>query len=186
MKIGFDIDGTILTPYVKMEKFKEINPNFTLELYDEYPVWRSLEKHGMLPENFDKKAFKEKNREDMLSKGIFYHDFASFYRYLKDKGHEIYFITAREPWMEKYTKNQFEINGIPYKNVYHIGEKSKVPLLMELGIELFYEDNVKVTLDVLENSEIKICLMSRSYNKSFSKTHKRLMRSDEFSKKTIF
>lgn len=180
MILAFDIDGTILTPDVKMNVYQKINPAFTLEHYTEYPVWKSLENHNMIPANFNRKDFSNRYRETVLATGHFYEDFINFYNYLKANNHTIYFVTARKPQYAKYTKRQFAANGIPYENVIHLGSTHKADTLVAIGADIIFEDNISVVAEVLNKTNVVCCLMERSYTKDCHIEHERFIKAKTF------
>lgn len=175
-KIGFDIDGTISMNDNQYNLLKTIFKGFDENIhFTEYPLKNSLLKNGYIGDEFDEFKFFYDYKEIAFGEGTFYSEFKDFYYYLKDNGFEVYFITARNQKYAELTKKLFELNDIPFENVYHLGTYDKVGTLKELGIELFFEDNVNNIYQILnETDDIELGFIEAPYNKTFNLENERL------------
>lgn len=175
-KIGFDIDGTISMNDNQYNLLRKTFEGFNEDIhFTEYPLTVSLLKNGYIKEGFDEFEFFYQYKEIIFGEGTFYPGFKKLYNYLIENDYEVYFITARNIKYEELTKKLFELNGIPFENVYHLGTYNKVPLLKELGVELFFEDNVNNINQILnEIDNIEVGFIEAPYNKTFNVHHEKL------------
>lgn len=173
-RIGFDIDGTILSNDNKYNLLREVFKGFDENIhYTIYPLDDSLKLHGFVGDEFNGKTFYKDNKEIMFGEGTFYNDFKILYNRLISEGYEIYFVTARSKEYEPYTKLLFEKNGIPYVNVYHLGSYNKVQTLLDLEIEYYFEDNINNILQILKETNVKVGFIEAPYNKFFELNNER-------------
>lgn len=175
-RIGFDIDGTISMNDNQYKLLRKLFNGFDETIhFTEYPLTSSLLKHGYIEKGFDEFEFFYEYKEIIFGEGTFYPEFKKLYTYLKENEYEIYFVTARNKNYEELTKKLFELNNIPFENVYHLGTYNKVGTLKELGIELFFEDNVNNINQILNEMEtIEIGFIEAPYNKTFNLENERL------------
>ncbi len=93
---------------------------------------------------------------------------ASVLRDLKEKGHDIYFITARPglPEITQVTKDWLRKYKFPYdgENLF-IGSQDKAKVAQKLGVELFFEDAPQ-HLDRLVAAGIPTVVMDAAYNET--------------------
>lgn len=165
--VGFDIDGTITTNDSKYNLVRELYPHFDENIhYTIYPLMESLRLHGFI-KNGDARNIYEDSKDIALGCGTFYATFVELHSYLKGRGVEMHFITARKPAEEIYTKRLFEQNGIPYVNVHHVGSMDKIAVLKQHKIEMFFEDNVHNIDHITAQLEIPLGFIETPYNKNY-------------------
>ncbi|SFS97174.1 5' nucleotidase, NT5C type [Marininema halotolerans] len=89
---------------------------------------------------------------------------------LKEKGHTIYFITARPniPKVASVTREWLKEHDFPFdgENLY-MNSQDKGKVAQELGVELFFEDDPH-HLDKLIRAKIPTVVMDASYNCSYT------------------
>lgn len=64
----------------------------------------------------------------------------------REQGHEIVYITARNSLWREVTQMWLVTNGFPESDIYF--DEQKVDLAVHLGVQLFYEDNVRNILNL--------------------------------------
>lgn len=171
-RIGFDIDGTILMNDNKYNLLRKVFPKFDENLhYTNYPLGDSLKMYGFVGEDFSNKGFYHEHKEIMFSEGTFYEGFKTLYSLLVEKGYEIYYVTARSPEYECFTKELFKLNNIPYENVYFLGSYNKVNTLKELEIDMFFEDNTDNIEQISSETDIVLGFIEAPYNKTYVPTN---------------
>lgn len=167
-RIGFDIDGTISMNDNKYNLLRSLFSDFDENIhYTVYPLSESLINNGFVPDNFSNKEFYHANKEVMFGEGTFYDGFKKLHKFLLDNGFEIFYITARDSQYEPLTKKLFELNDIPYENVYHLGSYNKVGKILELNIDLFFEDNTSNINQIISETDILVGFIEAPYNKNF-------------------
>lgn len=80
------------------------------------------------------------------------------FRKLSREGHNIYLITARYPYQD-FTKKQLGNLGLgDYmdldNNIYYTSGRSKVPVLRDLKISLFFDDLADNIVDIINNLHV--------------------------------
>ncbi|TQQ83178.1 hydrolase [Peptacetobacter hominis] len=158
--ICVDIDGTVTDPYGFIPYLNEIfNRNLTKEEYTTLD-WEKL--YGIREDdfyiNFDKnysytyeKAKAVSGARDTLKE---FSDVA-----------EICFVTARQPYLYDLTKNWLDKNGFSGYDIYTLGNMKKSKKAVELGCDIFVEDDPDNVKDLAENG-IKVIIMDTNYNRN--------------------
>lgn len=74
---------------------------------------------------------------------------------MKRLGYEIYIITARHPISHSNILNLLKKHRLNHlvdsKNIYYSSGKSKVPLLRDLDIDIFFDDATHNMVDIINN-----------------------------------
>lgn len=169
MRIGIDIDGVL----ADIERFmidygikfcEENNLHYRIKL-GEYDAYKAL-------------GISEENEEKLWNKYLKYYateypvrDFAQeVIQKLKNEGHEIYIITARNEWglvgedygkMKQFVKEWLEKNNIYYDKLVYT-EGSKLPYCVGNYIDIMIEDSPKNIKDIA--SKIPVLCYNCNYN----------------------
>ena len=77
---------------------------------------------------------------------------------------DIHFITARGIELSEYTEELFELNGIPFINVHHVGSTDKDRLVEDIGVTDFYEDNLETAIRVAGYGKADVVVVDTPYN----------------------
>lgn len=193
MKIGVDLDDVIAVcavPYLR-----RFAAEYKVELPDEHEIgWHLLRQMD------DKVPSRERDRFRMrLYDGTFfsdldiYEDCPSVLEQLVQKGHEIYFITARnearrmvtETWLREkrildyakavHLKPHGEFNPDYPRGRYDPQSSAayKVRLAQELRLDLFCEDDVVIS-QALAEAGVRVMLFDHPWNREVS--HERITR----------
>lgn len=184
MKIGIDIDNTLTTGSNLNQFLEKTIKGFNYKIhYDEYPIEKSLLKHGFIKnENeFNYIKFLHDNVETLYNNEQIFEGSSKVIKELKNLGFEIFYITARSPHLEPYTKKMFMENDIEYKNVYHLGSYDKTTLANENELKIFIEDNTSNIENLLNNTSVeKAILVSSTYNKNKLLDNKNVVRVEDW------
>ncbi|SDY72529.1 5' nucleotidase, NT5C type [Tindallia californiensis] len=78
--------------------------------------------------------------------------------------HQLYYITARHPNMEKVTKDWLNHHDIPQNGLFLLGSHDKVGKAQELRCDLFIEDRYENARAIAE-SGVDVLLMDCTYNR---------------------
>ena len=172
MKIGIDIDDTTFVTVNAMIKYADI--------YHSQVLGREIAKNslGLIQNRYYLKAiygwndkekfdFFDKYYKEVLKECKMMEDANTVCQKLKEKGHEIYFITARltkvkECHTEESTKQSLDKKHIPYDKLI-INASDKLKAAKENGIQVFIEDSYDTCKELLENG-IKSILMTTKMN----------------------
>jgi len=142
MNIGIDIDDTITCTYETLLPMIAIKYGMnTDKLIKQKPTYRML--HSILP-NYDK--FCIENYSTMAKIVPLRKDVIDVLTRLKQQGHKIIFITARnnieysDPYKLSY--EYLKVNGIPFdKLIVNTADKAKECILQD--IDLYIDDNTR-------------------------------------------
>lgn len=163
MKIGIDIDDTITDSYNKI--LDELQKVFGINKFDcikQGMTYYDIKKQIPNYNEFCFDNFEEILKDVPLKPGV-----KEILDKLINKGHEIYFITARRlgeyknPY--KFTKKFLADNCINYTKL-HIGVINKGKFCKENNIELFIDDTVEKCKSAKEHG-IKTYLFDNTFNK---------------------
>ena len=175
MNIGIDIDDTIsetfetLLPYAQRYTIEELGRKEKIDFNKDYLNHYYVEKMFNWKEeeamNFWKKYYEE-IIEKVNSKA-----FASeVIGKLKEKGNNIYLITARwsnkDNKVEKITKKWLKEKNIVYDKMF-LSAEDKVKLVEENKIDIFIDDSYQNCKDVSEKTNAKVYIMSSRVNEKF-------------------
>ncbi|SDW66337.1 Uncharacterized protein, HAD superfamily [Marininema mesophilum] len=175
MIIGVDIDGTIKnTRDAAVTSFNEelgkcVNCKDVKDFYMDKAYGITRKEGRRLWRKLEAKIY---------ALGIPLENAAKVLTDLKEKGHTIYFITAR-PNIEKVacvTREWLEKHGFPYdgENLY-MNSQNKGKVARELGVELFFEDDPH-HLDNLIQAKIPTVVMDAIYNMAYTTESKGVYR----------
>lgn len=161
INIGIDIDGTVTDPYGFIPFLNEIfRKNITKEQYTTLD-WEQL--YGTV-------------------EGDFYINFDNNYSYTYEAAEpaefavevikklensediNVYFVTARRECLKEITEKWFDKYGINANNIYLLGPVKKSGKALELGCDIFIEDDPNNAMDIAKNG-IDVLLIDTNYNK---------------------
>ncbi len=172
MRIGIDIDDTTFITVKAMIKYADV--------YHSQVLGRKTTKNtlGLIQNRYYLKAiygwndnekfdFFDKYYKDVLKECKMMKDANIVCQRLKEKGHQIYFITARltnikDCQTEEITKQSLEENHIPYDKLI-INASDKLKVAKENEIQVFIEDSYDTCKELLENG-IESILMTTKMN----------------------
>lgn len=172
MIIGMDIDDTTFVTVNAMIKYADIYHSQVLE--------RKIDKNslGLIRNRYYLKAiygwndeekfgFFDRYYKDVLKECKMIEDANTVCQKLKERGHKIYFITARLTNIkncptEEITKQSLKENHIPYDRLI-INASDKLTVAKENGIDVFIEDSYDTCKELSENG-IKSILMTTKMN----------------------
>ena len=142
MNIGIDIDDTITYTYETLLSIVSVKYGMSIhKLFTQKPSYKML--HKTLP-NYDEFAIANFSR--MAKMAPLRDDVIEVLQKLRDEGHKIIFITARnyEEYPDPYALSYDYLTrkGVPFdKLVVNAKDKAKECILQ--GIDLFIDDNAK-------------------------------------------
>ena len=166
----FDIDGTITTSEGLLKDVTSyIGSKVELEDLVEYNIAESLHLMRFIDEGsmFDDVEFFKHYANNYLMNSPAHEGVLEYINRLKELGHEVWFLTARQTVNEGKTKVLFKNLGIPFHNVIHTdGAKNKYKYLVELNATHFYEDRPDTIEYVSENlKSINLFCVDYPYNR---------------------
>ena len=86
---------------------------------------------------------------------------------IDEKGHEIYYITARPKEHGEQTKEWMKEQGFPVRDdrfYYGMQDHEKVQIIKELQLDYYFDDKAEV-LDTLTHDSLKVFVRDQSYNR---------------------
>lgn len=146
MRIGIDVDNTLVKSneyfeYIKVRDGLNFNKSYTVG-------WTEEECLQILP----------KYAEELISNVEFMDDACEVLDYLKDKGHELIIITARN---NKYYKHSIEITKKRLKHIkideFYFGYENKASIAKKVNIDLMIDDS-KTVYDSMKKENIDCIL----------------------------
>lgn len=162
IKIGIDIDGTVTDPYGFLPFLNEIfKKSITKEEYNTLD-WEKL--YGKVDGDFYINFDENYSYTYEVAKPA---DFAIdvINKFEKTNGIYICFITARRACLRDITKKWFEKYNIDTENIYMLGPIKKSGKAIELGCDIFIEDDPNNAIDIAKNG-IEVLLIDTNYNKN--------------------
>lgn len=170
MKIGIDIDDTVMNTFDVIEEAARYFDKYFLENkgYQDITKYDFHERFYWTSE--EKKAFFNYFRKNKLylkakPKG----DALYYLEKLYNEGYEIYFLTRRKKDEKldilSITKNDLISKGFKFTNCY-IGLSKKGEACKSLGIDVFIDDAV-IQIEDVNNYGIKTILVDNWYNKEY-------------------
>ena len=140
VRIGIDIDDTITYTYEMLLPMVAVRYGVSLsKLYEEVPTYKKLDK--MFPDDahFVSESLPVCAKLTPVREGAL-----EVIRKLKEEGHEIFFITARNPqeFVEPYkiSYDFLKVNDVPYDKLFVNVQRKDQQCLVE-NIDLFIDDN---------------------------------------------
>lgn len=159
LSICIDIDGTITEPYYWLDAAnKYFNKNITEEQITEYYVHKVM---GISSKDYDE--FYEKNKLKIHSEQKLRQDVKLIIKMLR-LYHNIYFVTAREKELKMLTYLYLKENGVPYDDLFVLGNTYKVDKANELNCDIFIEDSYDNAIQLSE-AGFKVLLIDTNYNR---------------------
>lgn len=170
MKIGIDIDDTVMNTFDVIEEAARYFDRYFLENkgYQDITKYDFHERFYWTSE--EKKAFFNYFRKNKLylkakPKG----DALYYLEKLYNEGYEIYFLTRRSKDEKldilSITKNDLISKGFKFTDCY-IGLSKKGEACKNLGIDVFIDDAV-IQIEDVNNYDIKTILVDNWYNKEY-------------------
>ena len=176
MKIGIDIDDTIVDTYSSMIKYADIYNEKILGRKNTKKEIGNIETSRYLDVlyKWDKKTkfeYFDMYYKNVLEECTILPEVSKILQELKKEKCEIYFVTARVSGIkncdtEELTKKTLIENNIPYNKLI-IDADDKVKYCKEYGIEYFIDDSY-ITLKNMNESNIKTYLMTTKLNQNLS------------------
>jgi uncharacterized HAD superfamily protein len=166
MILGIDIDGTIKdTHRAAVEVFnREYNKSYQPDEVTEY----YLHEFYGLTSREGAQAWR-RLEEEIYQLGVPLPHAPEVLSDLVNKGHQIYFITARPgfPNIRKVTKEWLKTHGFPFNGDNLImNAQNKAKHALKLGVQLFFED-APVHLDNLVHAGVNTVIVDAVYNRSY-------------------
>ena len=169
MRIGIDIDGVL----TDSERFvTEYGTKFCIENNLTYRIkldkYDSAKALGISPENDEK--FWNRYLKKYITESIPRECASEIINKLKEEGHEIYLVTARNEWglsgddygkMKEYTEKWLKKNKINYDKLIFT-EGSKVPYCVGNYIDVMVEDSPKNVKQIAK--KLPVICYHNSYN----------------------
>lgn len=170
MKIGIDIDDTVMNTFDVIEEAARYFDRYFLENkgYQDITKYDFHERFYWTSE--EKKAFFNYFRKNKLylkakPKG----DALYYLEKLYNEGYELYFLTRRKKDEKldilSITKNDLISKGFKFTDCY-IGLSKKGEACKSLGIDVFIDDAV-IQIEDVNNYDIKTILVDNWYNKEY-------------------
>ena len=170
MKIGIDIDDTVMNTFDVIEEAARYFDKYFLEnkVYQDITKYDFHERFYWTSE--EKKAFFNYFRKNKLylkakPKG----DALYYLEKLYNEGYELYFLTRRKKDEKldilSITKNDLISKGFKFTDCY-IGLSKKGEACKSLGIDVFIDDAV-IQIEDVNNYGIKTILVDNWYNKEY-------------------
>ena len=156
LNICVDIDGTITEPFFKIEGID----NKPIKFHVEHNC-QSNELDKMSREDF--MDYYEKYGEEMHKNAII-REHSDTYLQRLSREHNVFFVTARPPRMEKVTERWFKSHGIPKNHIFFLGSHDKLSKAQELDCDIFIEDRYENALQLSE-AGIFVLLIDCEYNR---------------------
>jgi uncharacterized protein len=167
MKLGVDIDGTIkntqkaAVQVYNKELGRKVKHEDVTDFYLDKAYGLSKKEGARLWRKLEHKIY---------SLGVPLPNAAEVLMDLREKGHEVYFVTAR-PGMRHIrdvTVKWLQKHGFPYDgNNLHMGSRNKALVAQNLGIELFFED-APDHLDKLVEAGVPTVVVDAVYNRDYN------------------
>ena len=176
MNIGIDIDDTISETFETLLPFAQKYTIEDLKRKSEVQIDSNCSNHfyivymnGWNEEEATK--FWEKYYAEILKRVNIKTFAAEVIKKLKQKGHNIYLITAR--WdmradnVKDITKQWLVDNDVEYDELI-INAEDKLKIALEKKIDIFIDDSFKNCKTIADNTEAKVYLMNSRVNGSFN------------------
>lgn len=167
MRVGFDIDDTLinLREYAFQLYNKKLKQNVGLDVYQ---TIKTLEIHEVF--GLDAKAGGK--LWNSLAEEIYFSDCLVFegaletLQKLEQEGHEIFYITARNPEHCERTKKWMRDRGFPIQDDHFfcgMKDDEKISIIQKLKLDYYFDDKPAV-LETLLNIPTKVYAFDNPYN----------------------
>lgn len=158
-RLGIDIDGTVTSPSAILPF---INKDFGLKV-----TLEDVKQYDLNPVvNVSEQEFAKwwiKNEPIIYAESPIADDAAAVLAEWKSK-FELYFISARSPYLLENTKNWFLNHDIGFDEIDLIGTHDKVEAAKKHKVELFLEDKHDNAIVLHEECHIPVLLFDTPYN----------------------
>ncbi|MEH7253250.1 HAD family acid phosphatase [Neobacillus niacini] len=168
MKFGFDIDDTLIN--LREHAFtiynKKLNKNVPIEDFHALNRVEIHEPFGLTDEQ-GSELWKSSLEEIYFTNCPPFPNAVETLQELDDKGHEIYYITARPKEHGEQTKEWMKEQGFPVRDdrfYYGMQDHEKVQIIKELQLDYYFDDKAEV-LDTLTHDSLKVFVRDQSYNR---------------------
>ncbi|HWJ76609.1 MAG TPA: HAD family acid phosphatase [Niallia sp.] len=170
MRFGFDIDDTL----INLREFafhlynKKLSKNIDLSVFKQLTTVEIHEPFGLTKEE-------GKNLWNTCRSEIYFSDCPSYplavevLNELVQKGHEVYYITARNKEFSEQTEKWMKKAGFPVeKNHFFCGMKDheKINIIKNLSLDYYFDDKPAV-LNTLLETNITLYVRDQSYNRNW-------------------
>lgn len=158
-RFGIDIDGTVTSPDTFVPF---INEQFNLNLkYEQLIKYEITDVIDVPPKQFNEWFLKSEPiiyEKSPISEGAreVLEDWKTTF--------ELYFISARAPYLLDVTKNWFSNNEISYHHIELIGSHHKIETAKKYHVDLFLEDKHDNAVAICEELQIPVLLFDTPYN----------------------
>lgn len=169
LNLGIDIDGVLTDegPHTDSVWQKNISSYLDRKIELQEFTYNLQQAFGLTEDELI--GFIEKKLPDVYKNAVPAAEAASTLLNLKEQGHKLILITARDKKFRHLTENWLAENKIPYHELYH--EHDKAPLALTKNIDLFIDDNKENALS-LAAAGIPVLLVNQYHNFDFKTTAK--------------
>lgn len=159
LNICIDIDGTLTDAYYWLDlSNKYFNTNIKESQVTEYSIPKVLDvKESEYDEFYEKNKIKLHTEEELRED-------AKIVLKVLSAFHNIYFVTARDKSLTVLTHSYLKKHGIPYDDLFVLGNTYKVDTARELDCSVFIEDSYENAIQ-LSHEGFKVLLMDTNYNR---------------------
>lgn len=154
MRIGIDLDGTIVDTYTHWLHVLQQTP-----MADRFTAVDLLDHHND-PDLFQ---FVEQNREEMFGRPPEVPGAVSALHRLLSQGHQLYFISARHPDLLDVTQRWLSSHSLPQDRLFLLTGGDKAALCVAEGVTLMAEDSPYYA-PLLAARGIQVWLRDTEYN----------------------
>ncbi|MGM0420512.1 MAG: 5' nucleotidase, NT5C type [Bacillota bacterium] len=165
--LGFDIDG-VLTDEGNYEEniwHQYIINHFGANTARVKNTYNFYEAYNVPAEKLD--DFFAEYKEEIFSSVEPFQEAIDFLQTLKQQGHKIILITARDEKFRQVTETWLKKHGFPFDKLYHAEDKA--PLAQKEDIKLFVDDN-KDNAQAISEKGIPVLLFNREHNQDADST----------------
>lgn len=169
MRFGFDIDDTLIN--VREQAFHIYNQKLNTKVpIEEFYQIQRLEIHEPFGMDDIEGSKMWQNMEDE----IYFSDIQpfpgalEFLQTLVNKGHDIFYITARSKRHGDRTKQWLKEKGFPLKEdhfFWGMKDEEKINFIQELQLDYYFDDSPYV-LKTLLNESVRVFIKDQPYNRS--------------------
>lgn len=154
MRIGIDLDGTVVDTY-----------GYWLQVLAQTPLAGRFTAIQLLDHHNDPDLFRyvEEHSDQMFGKPPAMPGALQTIRRLQAQGHELYFISARHQGLRAVTEQWLVQNGLPVDRLFLLTGGDKAALCHAEGIRLMFEDSPHYG-PRLAASDIHVWLLDAEYN----------------------
>lgn len=169
MKFGFDIDDTLINLrehafHIYNEKLDKSVPMDVFQKLDRVEIH---EPFGLTEEE-GSKMWKSSLEEIYYTSCPPFPNAVETLQELVEKGHEIYYITARPEEHGERTKEWLIKQGFPVKDdhfYYGMKDDEKVKIIEELQLDYYFDDKPEVLHTLSTKPNTKVFVRDQSYNR---------------------